>query len=253
MSGHNGSVASRKVLGIAAATVLAAAVTGGLYYRLAGDAPDPVDIEGAVAANRETSAATSASGSIPPDMVDGAWELTSAPFPDDPQDQEGSFAGFRLDEQLYALGAKTAVGRTRDLDASMTLADHELTEAVVTVDMSTLVTDDRRRDLNMKTSLDVWDHPESTFQLTAPVEIPDEAYLGEPVEMPVDGNLTIKGHTLPQTANIAASLDGDRMIVTGHTEIRMSDYDIEPPSGGRVFSISDEVTVEWQLMLEPAQ
>ncbi len=251
VSGHNGSVISRRVVGIAAATILGAAVAGGLYYRLGGSAPDPVDIEGAVAANRETSAATSISGSIPPDMVDGAWELTSEPLPDDPRNGEGSFVGFRLDEQLYALGSKTTVGRTRDLDASITLADRQLTDAVVTVDVATLATGDPRRDLTMKTSLHVRDHPESTFQLSTPVEIPGEAYLGEPVQVEVDGNLTINGRTLIQTASIAGALDGDLMIVTGQTDIRLSDYGIEPASGGRVFSISDEATLEWQLILEP--
>ncbi len=247
--GHNGRMPTKRILWIAAGTVLAVVMVGVLYFWFGESAPHEVDIEDAVAAQTDPDV-------LPEDIltaadIPGDWEISDNPLPEDPDPNDGTFVGFRLEEELFALGSKTAVGRTRAVTADISISETHLTSAGVTADLSQMSTDDRRRDHSMEIALDVWDHPLAIFDLIDPVRLPPEAFEGAPISVNARGNLTIKGTTLPKTVEIQAEIAGDRIIVTGSGKVTLSEYKIEPPSGGRVFSISDDVTIEWQLLLEP--
>jgi polyisoprenoid-binding protein YceI len=242
-------VPSKRIVSIAAGTILAALIVGVLYFWYGESAPEAVDIEQAV--ETQTDPDTPAGTALTAEEIPGDWEVSDNPLPKDPDPNDGTFVGFRLEEELFALGSKTAVGRTHKVGADITITPTHLTAARVTADLSQMTTDDQRRDLEMKTSLDVWDHPTAVFVLIDPVRLPPEAFEGKPISVNARGNLTIKGKTLPKTVSIQAETAGDRIAVTGTGQITMSEYNITPPSGGRVFSVSDQVTIEWQLLLEP--
>lgn len=235
--------ASKNVLVIAGATLGAVLAIGIAYFFLSGDAPDPVDIDDAIAANP-------ADGELKP--IDGEWTVDTTQSEENPAREdiiEGSFAGFRVQEELASLGSKTAVGRTRDVAGTVLLNGMQLTTADIAVDMTTLVTDDKRRDDNMAAALDSNEFAESTFSLTEPVDLPEEAFTGDPVAVEATGDLTIRGVTRSEDVEIEAQFDGEQIIVTGSTPVSMEDYGVVAPSGGRVFSVEDEVIVEWQLVM----
>ncbi len=100
--------------------------------------------------------------------LDGTWTVDDSigSF----TDFSGSFAGFRVQEQLAGVGAKTAVGRTPDVTGGMTIDGTTIPKASFEVDMTTLTTDDARRDGEIRTqAIETGRFPTATFMLTKPI------------------------------------------------------------------------------------
>jgi polyisoprenoid-binding protein YceI len=99
---------------------------------------------------------------------DGTWmvDTSSGSF----SDFSSTFAGYRVEEQLGTIGANTAVGRTPDVSGSLDISGTTITEASITVDMTTLQSDDDRRDNSIRTrGLETATYPTATFELTEPI------------------------------------------------------------------------------------
>ena len=131
------------IAAILAVVVVAVAAVGVWYFVFRDDSPAAVSIDRATDALDDQQAGVDG----PPTTgggLDGTWTVDASigSF----SDFSSSFAGFRVQEELVGVGAKTAVGRTPDVTGELTIDGTTITEASFEVDMTTLTTDDSRRD-----------------------------------------------------------------------------------------------------------
>lgn len=155
--------------------------------------------------------------------LDGQWNVVKgSPY-------NFTSAGFTIDEILPA-DKRTTSGSTKEVTGQATISDSVVEEATITVDMTTLTTDKKVRDQNMKTKLfEVAKYPESTFELTERADlssVPDDA---SPATIPLTGNLTIHGETQKVTTDFQVVRDGDTIILGGDIPINRLDFGIETP------------------------
>lgn len=225
---------------------------GVYWFLLRSDAPDPVSLDAAVAAATSSTtlgddtAATGSSSTTSvasgPIEVEGEWVVT--PVPD-------SFVGYRVREELARIGFTEAAGRTGELDASMVIADGAVTSVEVTVDMTTLSSDDDRRDNQMRTqALETNEYPASSFSLTQPITLPRGTTEGEEFAVTAVGELTLHGVTNPVEIDLEAELVGDTIVVVGSAGILFADYAIEQPTSMVLLSVDDQGVMEFQLLFE---
>jgi polyisoprenoid-binding protein YceI len=246
----SGSDRRRRFAWIGAAVVAALIVAGvvGWVTLFGGDAPAVAGLSSPSSTASDTTSPTStASGST--DGFDGSWtvDTTSGSL----ADGTATFAGYRVEEQLGGIGANTAVGRTPDVTGSMTIEGTSITALEVTVDMTTLVSDDDRRDgqLVMR-GLETGRFPTATFTSTEPIDLGSTPKEGEYVEATATGTLTLHGVTNEVEVPVEAQWTGERIEIAGHFDVALADYGIEPPVGFLVLSIADTGTVELHLLLE---
>ncbi|MFA5886088.1 MAG: YceI family protein [Acidimicrobiia bacterium] len=246
----------RKKLWVPIAVVLALVVAAGAVWCFVfrDDAPAEVSLERATKSLDDATTATTAAGPATgsagsgsaADGLDGAWTVdpTIGSF----SDFSSSFAGFRVQEQLAGVGAKTAVGRTPEVTGTMKLQGTTIPAASFEVDMTSLTTDDARRDGAIRTqSIETARFPKATFTLTEPVELASLPAEGEQIAVDATGTLTLHGVTKSVTIPLEAQREGNVIAVVGQLEIPFSDFDIDKPSAAAVLSVDDKGVMEVQL------
>lgn len=228
----------RLLVGIAAAVlVLGAALAWFLFLR--DDSPAAFDIDDATSnVDRTAAPGTNGEEPDPAGTVDGTWII-------DPR--ADSEAGFRVDEELASIGAATAVGRTQDVEGTLTIDGTTVSDVEITVDVTSLQTDDRRRDRRMREALAADEFPTAVFVTTEAItfdEIPAE---GETIRVTAPGEMTIKGATNPVEVALDARLVDDVLVVVGSLQVVFSDYGVEAPTSPIALSVEDNGFVEFQL------
>jgi polyisoprenoid-binding protein YceI len=127
-----------------------------------------------------------------------------------------------------------------------------VTEATFEVDMTTVTSDEDRRDRQFRGRLlDTESFPTSTFVLTAPIELGAVPADGVPITATATGDLTLRGTTQSVTFDVQAQKDGDTIQVVGSTDIVFADYGIPDPSTAGV-STQDHGLLEFDLHFVPA-
>jgi polyisoprenoid-binding protein YceI len=240
------SHARRTITAFAAAFALVVLLAvGGVAYVFfgSGDAPAAVDLDTAA-----TSATTVAVDDTD-EGIAGVWAVDSDSGSFDFERATGSFAGFRIAEELQSVGSTTAVGRTGDVSGTITIDGTTLTAASFEVDLTSITTNESRRDDKVQSALDTNEHPTATFELTSPLDLGDEALASGTVSVTASGELTIHGVTKAVKLPIEAKLVDDTIVLVGSTDITFSDYGVDVPSSPIVLSVSDQGTVEVQLLL----
>jgi len=164
----------------------------------------------------------------------------------------GSVAGYRVREQLANLPAESdAVGRTDRLTGSMTLTSSggktTLTDGTITVDTTSIVSDESRRDRRMQNEgLQTAQYPTATFTLTQPVDIPAAALAGTPSDVTLVGDLDLHGVKKSVSIPAKAQLVNGTISVAGSLNFPLSDFNVTPPNiGGFIVSIEDNGTLEF--------
>lgn len=246
---------------IAAVLVVAVAVAAGLAWFFRDDAPEEVSLEGAVEAAEQAtttaapdttgSASTTAAGTTAPPTggsVEGTWAVDTSIGTFDFESATGSFVGFRVEEELASIGSTTAVGRTGDVTGTITIEGTTLTAAAIEADLSTITTNDSRRDRRVQQALDTDQFPAATFTLSSPVELGEAAVTGGPVAVSATGELTIHGVTNRVTFQLEAQRTGDVVVVVGSVEIGFADFGVSVPSAPIVLSVEDTGVIELQLL-----
>src|SRR5690349_1340426 len=114
--------------------VLVAVIGGGLWWFLRDDAPDEVSLDDAV-----SQVGDAASG------IEGTWTIDTQSGDFDLDSATGTFAGYRVEEELSTIGSNTAVGRTGDVSGSFTIEGTTVTEADFEVDLTGLTSDESLR------------------------------------------------------------------------------------------------------------
>ena len=221
-----------------------------LYYFFGGEAPGEVDIDSAAAAvttgNVGTEGTTTAADAT--EGIEGTWTVdTNVGEFSVTEDTAATFAGFRVNEVLDAIGETVAVGRTPNVGGTLEIAGTTLNAANITVDLTSLVSDRSRRENAIQRTLNTSSNPEATFVLGEPIDLGAGAETGETVNANAVGDLTINGVTNQVTIPIEAKLVEGLIIVTGSTDVAFADYDVATPSAPVVLSLEDQGIMEFQL------
>jgi len=228
----------------------------GVWYQFfREDAPDAVDLT-AASEQLDQDVAEDPVPDAVPDPVEsfdgdptGTWIVDDEIGSFDFETASGSFAGFRVAEEL-TIGKVTAVGRSGGVTGSLTIADGTLTATEITVDMTTIVSNESRREAAIRRAINATANPAATFVLSEPVELPPELKDGSQVSIEATGDLTVNAITNPVTITIDALIREDGFgVVVGSIDVVWQDFGVTPPSAPIVVSISDQGVVEFQLIL----
>jgi polyisoprenoid-binding protein YceI len=244
--------------------VIAVAVGGFFIYDnvLRGDStaalslPTPAPSQTASSATgtpvADPSAGTTTTGSAAPSTGTGSGSASTGDVAGTWNVATGSLAGYRVREQLANLPAESdAVGRTDKLTGSITLASSggktTLTNGTITVDTTTIASDEARRDNRMRNEgLQTDQYPSATFTLTQPVEVPAAALAGTASDVTLLGDLQLHGVRKSVSIPAQAQLVNGTISVAGSLSFPLSDFDITAPNiGGFIVSIADTGTLEF--------
>jgi polyisoprenoid-binding protein YceI len=235
---------------IAAAVVLVVVVGfAGWWFVLRDDAPEEASIDDASETLEQASGDDASETGGDADSVEGTW--TVDPSVGSFDDFSGTYAGYRVEEELAGIGATTAVGRTPDVTGEITIEGDQVTAGSFEVDMTTLQSDQDRRDNAIRgRGLETDAFPTATFEITEPVELPEGiATAGGSVPFVATGDLTLHGVTNEVTVDFDAEVANGTIAIVGQAPISLPDYDIEAPTNAVALSIDDNGTLEFQLFL----
>lgn len=230
---------------IAVPVVILLAVTVGPFVYInfiKEDAPERLsfdDIETTTTVAGDSSTTTAAAGGGTDDGIEGSWEIAA-----------GSEAGYRATEVLFGQSTEGA-GRTEAITGTLEIEGTEATTATFEVDMTTLTSDESRRDGQVHSRiLETSQFPTATFELTEPVDFGEPADLEE-ITVQATGDLTVHGVTNSVTIDLVARLNGSTIEVTGNIPVTWADYDISDPSGGPA-QVEDSGEIEFALSFAQA-
>ncbi len=164
-----------------------------------------------------------------------------------------SFVGYRIDEELANIGAATAVGRTGDITASLSFDGAVVTAVEIVADLRTLRSDQSFRDGALRDrGLESDTYPFATFRLAEPIAIERLPVGEDSLAVTAAGTLELHGVTNEVAIALAGQYVDGLVVVSGSTEIVLTDYEIEAPVGFRVLSIPETGLMEFQIVFEPA-
>ena len=234
---------------IAAAVVLVVVLgAAGWWFFIRDDAPEAASIDDA-SQTLEEEASGSGDTTAESTGLDGEWNVDASVGSFD--DFSGTYAGYRMDEELAGIGATTAVGRTPDVTGGITIAGDQVTTGTFEVDMTTLQSDRDMRDNAIRSrGLETDAFPTASFELSEPVELPDGIdTAGASVPFSATGNLTLHGVTNEVTLDFDAETRDGTIAIVGSTPIVLADYGMEAPTTAVALSVADQGTLAFQLFL----
>ena len=239
-------------IGIGALVAVVVAGVAIWYFVFRDTAPPKVDIDTAAesAQDRDATATTADRAASTEDGLDGTWTIDNSvgEFDTSTETYTSAFVGYRVKEELAGVGAKTAFGRTPDVTGSLTIDGTTATAAEFTADLTTLVSDDSRRDGQLSNQgIQTGQFPEATFTLTDPIDFGEIPTDESTVAVDAVGDLTLHGVTRSVTIPLEAKLVDGTIVVTGLYDLTFSDFDIEKPVSAAVLSIEDRGQMELQL------
>jgi polyisoprenoid-binding protein YceI len=195
------------------------------------DAPDRLSL---------TSTTVGSGGQVQPADVEGVWTATG-----------DSVVGYRVKEILFGQSTE-GVGRTNQIDGTLTITGGTLLEAGFTVDMASITSDDGRRDGQFRGSIMSTDtYPTAVFALREPIQIPESARTGEVLFTKAVGELTLRGETKQVEFTLEARLSGTVIEVVGSITIVFSEWNIPNPSRPAI-TTEDEGELEFRLLFAKA-
>jgi polyisoprenoid-binding protein YceI len=233
------------------AVVVLVAVVGPFVYinfvqddppeRLTLDEPDEADGTPSVDDPPATTGADAGvEGDNDDDDLAGTWAIG-----------DGSEAGYRVREVLFGQGTE-AVGRTSEVTGEMEIDGTTVTEATFTVDMTTITSDEDRRDNQFHGRImDTAAHPAAEFVLDDPIEIGVLPAEGEQVTRRVTGTFTIRGVPKTVTFDLTARRTGDVIEANGAIPVVFADHEIPDASFGPAV-VEDNGEIEFLLSFERA-
>ncbi len=143
-----------------------------------------------------------------------------------------SSAKYVVEETLSGLPS-TAVGVTTDVTGEIYLTADGLyngAESKFMVDLSTLKTDESRRDNFVRSNvLQTNRYQFAEFVIESIDGFPAGYVEGDEANLTLSGTMTIKDVSLPMTFTVLARQAKDTLTATADTEFNMSDFGIDPP------------------------
>ena len=233
---------------LAVGVVLVVAIGGGIWWFLRDDSPAEVSLDTA-AQSAPTTAAPADGGSADPVDPNGTWTVDTTTGDFDFEHATGTFAGFRIQEELSSLGSTTAVGRTGAVSGTATIAGDTLTAARFEVDLTEITTNQSQRDSRVQSALETSRFPTATFTLGAPVPLGADPASGQDISVTATGTLDLHGVTQQVEVPIQARMVNGTIVLVGSFDVVFSDYGVEVPKAPIVLSVSDNGTIEMQILL----
>lgn len=164
-----------------------------------------------------------------------SWTVTS-----------GSQVGYRVVEVLFGQDTE-GVGRTSKVTGSLTLDAAIVSTATFTVDMTSLKSDDARRDRKFTGQImNTATIPTALFTLSKPIDLVTAPADSTQVTASATGDLLLHGVTKPVTFSLTAKRTGNTIAVSGAFDVKFADYAINNPSGGPV-TTQDHGLIEFAL------
>jgi hypothetical protein len=147
---------------------------------------------------------------------------------------------YTVREKLANLPADSdAVGRTSEVSGEVYL---DGTPSVITVDLSTLESDQGRRDNFVRTNV-FGEQPLATFTADTLPALPAEYMPGETFTGSLPGILDVQGAQVPITLEIEARLQGDELQVVGRVDTTWDELQIPPPNTP-IVTVREDVHIE---------
>ena len=246
----------RSILGLAVLGVVAVIAAAGGWYlfiredaELATNAPEvPSDLVNATAT-------TDASGD--PTVT---ADPTNPPSGDEAQTfvvlSDRSEAAYFVDEELASIGLpSTAKGSTTAITGTFYVGSDSISldtsqTSVFTVDLTTLTSDEDRRDNRVQQALETGTFPTATFTVISVTgydpAIPD----GQEQTMQMTGTLDLHGVQKDVTWELKAIREAN--VITGLATVNFlfSDFNITPPNIAGFVSVQDDATLQMQIVAQ---
>lgn len=120
-----------------------------------------------------------------------------------------------------------------------------LESVVFTLEKNTLEADQSRLQRMAHEELDVQNHPQITFRS----DRGNVERNGDEYRVTATGDLTISGVTRQVSVQATCINTGDEMVCTGTRDLKMTDYDVDPPTLmlGTIRT-HDDITVEFRIV-----
>lgn len=155
--------------------------------------------------------------------VNGEWRIVEG------QGANSTAVGFTFYEVLPGERKHTS-GTTHDVTGGASVVDGQLTDAEVTVDLTTVETDNERRDTNVRMKiLHTDEYPTANFVVTEPADLTSVPADGTAGTVELTGELTIHGTSNEVTHQFDVLRDGEQVILSGDVPINRLDYGVESP------------------------
>ena len=147
-------------------------------------------------ATATASSAPAATIAAPPAAASSQWVATDA-----------SQVGYRVQEILFGVDT-TAVGRTNQVEGTLTIDGTQVTGVEFTVDVASITSDESRRDSAFRGRVMSADEfPTASFELTEPIDVGVAPTDGTELTTQATGDLTLRGITNPVTFEVTAKQD----------------------------------------------
>jgi polyisoprenoid-binding protein YceI len=166
--------------------------------------------------------------------------------------QSDSKATFRVREQLAGRQLPNdAVGTTNNVTGQLALSPEGTlvpNASKITVDVSSLATDNRMRDQFIKdNTLQTRRYPTAEFLPTKVEGLPSPLPASGEHTFKLTGLMTVKGVQKEITWNVTARRAANELLGKATTAVKFGDFGMEPPRVASVLSITDEIRLELDL------
>ncbi len=118
-----------------------------------------------------------------------------------------------------------------------------------TVDLTTLTSDESRRDARTQSALETSKYPTTTFTATKITGLPAEFTATDTV-LQLIGTMDLHGVQKEITWELKVKRDGDILSVLGTTEFKYSDFGIQKPDIAGMVTVEENVTLQVQLFVQ---
>ena len=130
------------------------------------------------------------------------------------------------------------------------LQDGVIQPSTVEVDLTTLRSDQSRRDNQVQRVLDTRNHPKAVFRIQG-AEGDPVLTEGDEVPIRLKGTMTIKGVDRPLTFAGTGSFADGVLALTAQAAFAMTDFGVNPPNIANFVAVEDEVTVAVTFVGQP--
>jgi polyisoprenoid-binding protein YceI len=166
---------------------------------------------------------------------------------------DGNEARYRVREQLAGIDLPSdAVGKTGQIQGAILIgADGKLVKdsSRFSVDLRTLESDQTRRDnFIRRNTLQTDSFPTAVFVATSAQGLPATLPATGDMAFTLTGDLTVHGVTKPVTWQVKAKRVASGAVTgTATTDFKFGDFGMTIPKVGRVLSVDDKITLEYDF------
>lgn len=239
------------VSGLAVAVIAVVGLASGWYFLVRDDAepldeplPIPEELLNSVTPTPAPTGAVTATSAPTITAVSSAsqaWTIVGGE----------SEADYYVGETLASIGVpSTANGKTTDisgtfyLSAGGTALDTGKTSSF-TVDLTTLQSDEDRRDNRVQQALETGTYPAATFTATSISGLDTSAIAdGATVTFELNGTLELHGVSQDVSWEVEATRQANVISAIANLDIAFADYGITPPNIGGFVSVEDTATLQ---------